>query len=239
MAVSKSSIVIHFLVKEIFTNHYSSGDSLMGENELAKQLNVSRTSIRSALQALSNKGIISIVPKSGSVVNPSEDWNWLDSEVLSWTSEFKVDVKFIYHLMVTRLIFEPNVAAMAALNASAKDLALIEESYEMMAHGVAKENREIVNEGDINFHRALLAASHNPFLITLGDALTAAMKALFEQTLEHDVCLSKPALAEHYDVMDAVRMRNSESARSLMRAIVLGATKKTIGDDADFIKYIK
>ncbi|WP_104403070.1 FadR/GntR family transcriptional regulator [Vibrio penaeicida] len=228
MKKSKSTLAIDQIVYDVLRENIPAGSFLKGENELAQTMGVSRTSVRSALQTLASKGLITITPKVGSVANTPDKWNWLDHDVLRWVTQYKESDTFIPHLLEVRLMVEPNAAALAALNATGDNLAAIEKSYNMMADGVEKSDREQINTGDMEFHKQLLVATKNPFLISLGDALTTTMAVSFSQTLEQNVTLSKPALEEHYRVMDAVRMRNPEQARELMRDIVLDAISKTV-----------
>ncbi|MDP2573734.1 FCD domain-containing protein [Vibrio penaeicida] len=228
MKKSKSTLAIDQIVYDVLKENIPAGSFLKGENELAQTMGVSRTSVRSALQTLASKGLITITPKVGSVANTPDKWNWLDHDVLRWVTQYKESDTFIPHLLEVRLMVEPNAAALAALNATGDNLAAIEKSYNMMADGLEKSDREQINTGDMEFHKQLLVATKNPFLISLGDALTTTMAVSFSRTLEKNVTLSKPALEAHYRVMDAVRMRNPEQARELMRDIVLGAIGKTV-----------
>ncbi|MGD8111709.1 FadR/GntR family transcriptional regulator [Vibrio sp. TRT 21S02] len=238
MTSSKSTLAVNKIVYDILKENTPAGMNLKGENELAQSLGVSRTSIRSALQTIASKGLITIMPKVGSVANTPDKWNWLDHDVLRWVSEYRAAATYIPYLLEVRLMVEPNAAALAALKATGENLAALERSYNRMATGLDDNDRERINSGDIDFHKQLLFATQNPFLISLGDALTTAMKVSFAETLEQNVTLSKPALQQHYRVMDAVRMRNPELARETMRDIVLGAIEKTVKSQSgtEFIK---
>ncbi|CCN46719.1 putative Transcriptional regulator, GntR family [Vibrio nigripulchritudo MADA3029] len=228
MRISKSKLAIDQIVYDLLKENIQPGSFLKGENELALAMGVSRTSVRSALQTLASKGLITITPKVGSVANTPDKWNWLDHDVLRWVAEFKESDTFIPHLLEVRLMVEPNAAALAALNATGDNLAAIEKGYNLMEKGLAEGDREKVRLGDMEFHKQLLVATKNPFLISLGDALTTTMAVSFTRTLEQNMTLSQPALQDHYKVMDAVRMRNPEQARETMREIVLDATSKTV-----------
>ncbi|MBD1557559.1 FadR family transcriptional regulator [Vibrio sp. S9_S30] len=230
MKKSKSTLAIDQIVYDVLKENIPAGSFLKGENELAQAMGVSRTSVRSALQTLASKGLITITPKVGSVANTPDKWNWLDHDVLSWVTQYKDSDTFLPHLLEVRLMVEPDAAALAALNATGDNLAAIEKSYNMMAEGLEKSDRKQIHSGDIAFHKQLLVATKNPFLMSLGDALTTTMAVSFSRTLEQNVTLSKPALEDHYRVMNAVRMRNPERARELMRDIVLGAISKTVKD---------
>ncbi|CCN37196.1 putative Transcriptional regulator, GntR family [Vibrio nigripulchritudo SO65] len=228
MRISKSKLAIDQIVYDLLKENIQPGSFLKGENELALAMGVSRTSVRSALQTLASKGLITITPKVGSVANTPDKWNWLDHDVLRWVAEFKESDTFIPHLLEVRLMVEPNAAALAALNATGDNLAAIEKGYNLMETGLAEGDREKVRMGDMEFHKQLLVATKNPFLTSLGDALTTTMAVSFTRTLEQNMTLSQPALQDHYKVMDAVRMRNPEQARETMREIVLDATSKTV-----------
>ncbi|PHI32559.1 L-lactate utilization operon repressor [Budvicia aquatica] len=227
-APSIAESLTHDLAIRIMHGDLSEHQSLPGENELALQYQVSRTSVRNALQALGAKGMLSIQAKRRSVVTPREQWNFLDSEVLLWLTESGMEEKMVEQLIVARLIFEPNVAALAAVNATGHDLAALEDAYQLMAEGQSHNQRELFERGDLAFHLALLRASHNPFLLSLSNALSSAMSLSFKQTLEDDVRLTKEALQQHFVLLDAIRLKQVDTARQRMREILLKAAQKRL-----------
>ncbi|MCT4711085.1 FadR family transcriptional regulator [Enterobacteriaceae bacterium H11S18] len=234
MKVTQASIsesVTQHLARRIIHGDLAPGLSLSGENELAQEYDVSRTSVRNALQVLAAKGLISIQAKKRSTVNSREQWSLLDIDVLGWLSEGEVDLQLVEQLMITRLIFEPNVATLAALNANGHDLAAMEDALQLMRQGQLEAERPLFEQGDMAFHQALLRATHNPFLLALGNALSAAMELSFRQTIEKDVRQTKTAIDEHFQLFDAIRLKQVDNARQQMRSIVLNAAKKRIWHD--------
>ncbi|MBW7984815.1 FadR/GntR family transcriptional regulator [Enterobacillus tribolii] len=207
------------------------GLALPGENELATEYSVSRTSIRNALQFLAAKGLISIQAKKRTTINKREQWNLLDADVLGWLAKGKVDQQLVEQLMVTRLIFEPNIATLAALNATGHDLAAMEDALQLMRQGQHTAQADTFEQGDLAFHHALLRATHNPFLQSLGNALSSAMALSFQQTLEEDVRQTRDAVDEHSLLLEAVRLKQPERARQQMRTILLNAARKHIWQD--------
>jgi GntR family transcriptional regulator, galactonate operon transcriptional repressor len=225
---SLSESVTQHLAGRIMRGELSPGFSLPGENELAAEYEVSRTSIRNALATLAAKGLISIQAKKRSTVNAREQWSLLDLDVLAWLSRGKVDAELVEQLMLTRLIFEPNVATLAAFNANGHDLAALEDALGVMRRGQIEAEKTLFEAGDVAFHQALLRATHNPFLLALGNALSAAMVLSFRQTLEEDVRQTKTAVDEHFRLFEAIRLRQAEEARLQMRSILLHAADKSI-----------
>lgn len=229
--VSISESVTQHIARRIIRGELAPGLALPGENELALEYDVSRTSVRNALQVLAAKGLISIQAKKRSTVNPREQWSLLDIDVLGWLSEGEVDAQLVEQLMVTRLIIEPDVAALAALNANGHDLAALEDALHLMRQGQTEAERALFEEGDLTFHQALLRATHNPFLQALGNALSAAMALSFRQTLEKDVRQTHGAVDEHFLLFEAIRLKQVDTARQQMRTILLNAAKKRIWQD--------
>ncbi|AWH88754.1 FadR/GntR family transcriptional regulator [Limnobaculum parvum] len=227
-APSMAESLTRDLAIRIMRGDLSQVPSLPGENELALQYQVSRTTIRNALQVLSAKGMVSIQPKRRSVVTPREHWNFLDSEVLLWLTEGGMEQEMVEQLIVTRLIFEPNVAALAATNATGRDLAAMEDACHLMSDGQQQNSRELFERGDLAFHLALLRASHNPFLLSLSNALSSAMSLSFKQTLEDDVRLTKEAVTQHVVLLDAIRLKQVDTAKQRMRDILLKAARKRL-----------
>lgn len=218
------------LALRIMRGELQPGVSIPGENELALQYNVSRTSVRNALQVLGAKGMLTIQAKRRSTVTPREQWSFLDADVLSWLEETGIDDTLIEQLMITRMTFEPNAAAMAAINANGRDLADLEDAWEIMSLGQQQDSEDLFKQGDLAFHTGILKASHNPFLFSVGNALSAAMLFSFKRTLESDVTQTLEAVKAHRELLECIRLKQPEQARLQMRNILLSAAKKHLSD---------
>src|SRR5687768_14237734 len=109
------------------------GDRLPPERELAEMTGVSRSSLRQALKVLDNLGIISQRVGSGTRLNESA------ASVLSQPLEFLILLEGIsfQELMEARLIVEPELAARAAVRASAEELSVLEAAIRGMEEGAS------------------------------------------------------------------------------------------------------
>lgn len=228
---SVSESITRDLALRIIRGELAVGMPIPGENELALQYEASRTSVRNALQVLGAKGMLLIQAKRRSTVTPREQWSFLDAEVLSWLEDVGIESELVEQLMLTRLIFEPDVAAMAALHANGHDLAAIEDALNTMQSGQQNNSASEFERGDLAFHTAVLRACHNPFLSSVGNALSAAMLLSFKQTLEDDLQLTVEAVQQHRDLLEAIRLKQVDSARKCMRHILLSAAHKHIWRD--------
>ena len=206
------SAVVRRLGGRILGGEFKPGESLPGEAELALTLAVSRTTIREAIKVLSAKGLLESRPRIGIRVRPQEDWRVLDPDLLSWHPDIRCDARFLESLVESRRIIEPAAAELAAERASAHDLALIERAYESMRKN-AHVNMSACNEADVQFHHAVIGASHNIVLKALTSTIEAALRAAFFATSE---LMNTRVIEAHFQIMERIRFRDSEGARNAM-----------------------
>jgi DNA-binding FadR family transcriptional regulator len=81
------------------------------EGELSKQFGASRTVTREAVKMLTAKGLLSARPRHGTVVEPENEWNLLDPDVLRWMLERKFSLRLLAEFTEMRLGIEPAAAA--------------------------------------------------------------------------------------------------------------------------------
>jgi GntR family uxuAB operon transcriptional repressor len=181
------------------------------ERELAARLGVSRGTLRQALAQLEKDGSIWRGVGRGTYVRGHEP------EATS-RSGLVLDTTNPTQVMEARLVFEPELAAVAALKATPAEIAALEES---VARGRRAQQVSEFERCDSQFHRALAAAADNMLLLGLFDALNAARDGtlwgrLKEASLtpERMVCYCD----QHQAIVDALRDRDRTAASHAMRA---------------------
>jgi DNA-binding FadR family transcriptional regulator len=188
------------LGKRIATGHYREGETLPVEQELANSLGVGRNALREAVKVLSGKGLIVTAPRSGTRIRPREDWNMLDPDVLSWHADPEAATpEFLLSLLEARRIIEPKAAELAALRGTRDDMAAILSAYERMEQH--QDQPEARMEADIDFHAAILKASHNAVIAHFRYAVATYLLAHAKfgrahdeagaETLRHDLDLHR------------------------------------------------
>ena len=111
------------------------------EAELCVRYGASRTVMREAVKMLSAKGLLSSRQRQGTRVEPVENWNLLDPDVLRWLMERPFSNKIFLEFTQMRLAIEPTAAALAAEVQDRRAIAAIREGLEAMistAEGVAR-----------------------------------------------------------------------------------------------------
>lgn len=200
----------------IKASQLKAGDRLPPERELAKQLGVSRPSLRAGLRAMSSMGVLKSRQGAGTFVAGGPPM--LDSEPLRLLAALH---GFSFnHMFETRSILEVGAAGLAAEHATGEQLATLADEIAEMYANLNDPQQYLVH--DICFHRAVAAASNNPTLVTLVEMVSAVMYEQRRETIEraHDFSES---LDLHQQVYRAIRARQPEDARAAMREHIIRA----------------
>jgi len=220
--VRPRDIITSTLAKKILSGALRPGDRLPSEGELGEQLGVSRTALRESIRMLAGKGLIESRPRSGTLVLPQSMWNHMDPDLLAWQEKLEPDFEFMNSLLEVRRIIEPSAASLGAERATGHDLGRIQESYDLMCHTSAHHIEQSIS-ADEAFHLAVLASSHNPFLINFGAMIGTALRTAFRLTTPISEDYSG-TLHLHGDVLEAIRMRRPIEARQAMEKLLQIAT---------------
>jgi DNA-binding FadR family transcriptional regulator len=214
----------HRLAVDILKNIHPPGTILPSEIESSGTLNISRSAYREAIRILAAKGMVESRPKAGTRVTQRSRWNILDPDVLGWMFETEPSEDFIKGLFELRLINEPAGAGLAALrrtDAQIKDMA---DGLERMAkYSLATEAGR---KGDIDFHHALITATHNEALVSLSTSIGAAItwSTRFKQRRN---ALPRDPMPDHIKVFDAIVAQDVGLARWCMESLVRMALDDT------------
>ena len=217
-------IVTEEIARRVLKNEWPEGTVLPAEVELAEQLGVARTSVREALTRLKAKGLLASRQKAGTRVLPRTQWNMLDEDVLRWVWSGGDRIGVARHLMQLRRIVEPAAAELAATSAPDAAIAAIERAYRMM--DAAGMDPVVYAGPDLDFHRAILDATGNPFLVAFGATIQAALRMSFELSTRRPGAPRK-SLPLHREVLDQIWARNPKGARLAMERL-LGLTEANI-----------
>ncbi|MEH1128316.1 FadR/GntR family transcriptional regulator [Micromonospora sp. CPCC 206061] len=182
---------------------------------LRAELDVSLTALREALKVLSAKGIIDARQKRGTFVRPRADWHLLDVDVIRWHFAASAGERLCEMLHEVREIVEPAVARLAALRACAADLVALDRAIDQMA--VAEGDPSAAVAADLNFHRTLLAVSHNELLQRMEVVLATGLAE--RDRVVHGGPHDDP-VPSHRAVVDAIREGDAAGAEKAMRRLL-------------------
>jgi DNA-binding GntR family transcriptional regulator len=166
------------------------------EKDLCREMGVSRTPLREALNRLGLEGLIALTPFRGYAASA-------------------ISVAQFRELCEVRRIIESESAALAARRATAADVATLRKGAELKYTRGSAETYEGYLRANSAFHLALVKSTGN-----------ALLEAVVMSSLDHhqrplylglDVGVdAKASTAEHNDVVDAVEAKDADLARRLM-----------------------
>ena len=144
----------------VASQNFQVGDRLPSLRELTAALGVSRTSVREGLRALEALGIVEIRHGSGiyvaSGVPPMATPSHGDTGARA--------ARAAREILAVRLALEPEVAALAAANATADDLARLTTDVEDFRRDFGKVSNPA---SDLAFHLDLCRSTHNNAFIAI------------------------------------------------------------------------
>lgn len=193
------------LISEIRAGTLRPGDRLL-ETELALRLGISRTPVREAIRRLEADGLVVHVPRVGAAVR-------------------RLDYSEINELYEMRAVLEATAARLAARAASDVELREMEAVNSEMQH----ELTDVESLYDLNrqFHRVVLDAARNRYLSHSMNALQKTLLILGPSTME-ETERAQQAVAEHGEVIAALRARDENAAEAAMRRHIEGAHRQRL-----------
>lgn len=211
----------------IVAGTWEPGQPLPVEDALAAEIGVSRGALREAVKALAAKGMLRTRPRTGTRVLPPEDWNHLDRDVLRW-QQAGDSTALLHDTCELRRIVEPEAARLAAAKARPDEVRSLYGALAAMEAAAPLPGRPGYVDADRAFHRALLDASGNRLLGSLGRAVDVALEHCF------DVSTQVPGAAEaslpaHRAVVEAVESGDPVAASAAVLRII-DATEREIAE---------
>ena len=217
----------------ISSGEFAVGERLPAERDLAKQLGVSRPSVREALIALevenwvevrTGSGIYVLDRRSGNTINniASQSINTPAGAINQGENALSADVKAEWgplELIRARRVVEGETAAIAALQAKRKDIDAMSKALRMMQTEAA--NGVLPLDGDRVFHSAIVQASGNEVLIdTVQSFWDSRRGPIFERLVGYFETLQswQAAIAEHSAILEAIQNHDAAAARVAMHA---------------------
>ena len=155
-----------------------------------------------------------------SVLKLKEDFSDKPSAKLSPLISARINAKDLYEM---RLIFEPEAAYYAAIRATESEIQIIISLSEQIETLIAEnKDRTIVEQA---LHRSIAKATHNEFMNRL--------MPIIQEAIDKGVTLSEmhktaeiDTIADHKNIVNFIKTRNAEGARSAMKIHILHAIEQ-------------
>lgn len=207
MSKSLVNITINKILNMIKEQKLKPNDKLPTVDELASAFSVGRSTIREALKVLSAQNIIVIKQGAGTFVSEKEGIS-RDPLGLEYISD---DINVIFDMVTLRLIFEPEMASMAAQFATRKDIQDIKYYCEEVEQLI--EQGEDYHKADAGFHISIAKASGNGVIHKITQVIHSSIKKNIFMT---DNILCKDTVIFHRRITNCIENGDINGARYAM-----------------------
>ncbi|MET4096378.1 FadR/GntR family transcriptional regulator [Arthrobacter sp. UYCu712] len=207
------------------------GDKLPSENTLIGEFGVSRTVVRAALTHLQAEGLVETERGRGSfaLTPPPEGNRTMPGSRPVASMEDRI------HLLEFRIGVESEAAALAARNGSERQLKAVRQALDDFT--ASGEHPAHAMKADFEFHRAVAAATGNPFysdcLASLGQTMIAMPRTRLMTGGEHNAREHFEQVAtEHASIYAAIADRDEASSSAAMRSHLANSRRRLRGPAA-------
>jgi GntR family transcriptional repressor for pyruvate dehydrogenase complex len=186
------------------------GDLLPPERELVAKLGVGRSSIRDAVRTLEVMGILEPRQGHGTVVRDLS----ADALVVPLSLVLTRKRELVTELLDVRRMIEPGLAARAAKNATAEEIA---HMGAILARHEAKLRRgEEAMDEDSDFHYAIALAARNSVVLRVLDVLMDLLRESRSRSLQ---VAGRPqrSFDGHRRILRALQKRDAKAAEAAVR----------------------
>lgn len=209
-----SSLVFEQIRELIYKGTFKPGQQIPPERELAASMEVSRTSVRNALDKLIKLGLLWQIQGQGTFVGSPEN-----RQGNPLAAAMATDEATFFDLLEVRMGLECNAARLAAQRATDSDLRAMQKSLEEMTDDLAGTNM-ISTAADTSFHMAVTFSTKNPVLIHLTRNFYDFLFVGIKKNLAHMVetrTAYEDVLEHHRAIYRHIKAREPEKSYEAMR----------------------
>ena len=185
------------------------GDQIPPERDFARQLNISRATLRAGIGYLAALGVMKIKHGVGTfVADGPPDFGRASLTFIGALHGFQS-----WQMFEARILLETGLAALAAERGKEEHHAALAEEVAEMFASVDNPLEYLVH--DVMFHRIIAQASANPILAAIMETVTSTMYDRRRRTVERATDLRESA-DMHRQIYRAIRAKSPLEARKLM-----------------------
>lgn len=200
--------IIEYLIRNIEAGVWQTGEKISSENQLTKELGVSRASVRTAIQQLTGIGVLESIHGKGTYLLKSDvkDWNSAEETI---TLKDCLDIAKVLEF---RQILEPEACFLAVRRGDEKLVPALEKQLLEMKKNMG--NKVCFVQADMKFHERICRAADNPLLLK-------SLTRVFRETQKYhekmnDIFGYMEGINYHSQILQAIRDKDDVLAKELM-----------------------
>lgn len=218
-----SDIILAQLEELIIEGSLQPGEKLLPERELAKQFEVSRPSLREAIQKLEVKGLVTRKQGGGTFVSKNIMKSFADPmfDLMANSNESQFD------LLEFRHGIEGMASYYAAMRGTEADFEKIQAKHNEIGNCQLEDNFHLEAKAVFEFYLAICAASHNVVILQTARSMAELLTDNIEQNLT--------VLAKRPEIFSKI----TDYRKNLLDAITSGQPKKAWGASHRHLAFIE
>ena len=218
-----SDIILSQLETMIIEGSLEPGEKLLPERELALQFEVSRPSLREAIQKLDAKGLVTRKQGGGTFVSKAIMKSFADPlfDLMANSNESQFDLLEFRHGM------EGMASYYAAMRGTKADFDQIQAKHDHIGNCQLEDDYRLEAKAVYEFYVAICAASHNTLILHTARSMSALLIDNIEQNLT--------MLAKRPDIFSKI----TDYRKNLLDAITSGQPKKAWGASHRHLAFIE
>ena len=206
--------------KLILSGKLSIGEKLPSERELALRLGVSRPVVHDGLMDLVSKGLVSMKPRVGTVVNDYRQEGSLAilASLVNYNNG-RLDSRLLESMLAMRMLIEVETARLAALRRTQAQLEALKELLGV-EEDVASMAIERIAEIDFGFHHLVAMATGNFVYPLLLNSFRQVYVSLTQRFFSDPGVLAV-VFGFHRDLVEAIEDKDEEKAAEIMGRLLV------------------
>lgn len=237
-----TDILVNRLQLLIKQQSLQAGMRLPSERQLASDLQVSRASVREALQKLNSAGIVCTQRGGGTFIR-KQITPWSERVIVEpLKALLRDDPEYRLDILEARHVLEAGTAWHAALRATAEDKQRLQYCFDAMSELQAGSDASLVAQADARFHLMIAEASHNAVLLQTmrglfdllhSSVLQSRQQMFARQDIVEQLC------GQHYQLLQAILSGDAAAARNAANCHLSFVHKTTQQLDEDYARQLR
>lgn len=216
--------VVEDLVNAIVTEIHPAGSALPPESVLCDIYGVSRTVVREATTALTEKGLVISQQGRGTIIQDQRSWNLLDPMILSALFRREDGLRYLDNLSAIRASLEADMAGKAAENVTPEAAAELQAQIEKLA-ALVTTPAGYVHE-DVNFHGIIMRLSGQRLSKAIIDSIQSKAIKTYGYSGRLNVDHVRATHEAHLRICNAIVAGDAQGAATAMRDHIESSWRK-------------
>ena len=216
LSVDRIRDVAENVLREAVRQNLGAGSRLPTERALADELRITRATVRNAMSLLETDGVISREVGRGTYLKCDPLSALVDLDSDEFTAHAMLNDIGPADVMAARQAFEPMAMYIAVVEATEADLEVVMKNVDGCARATNYDEFEAC---DLEFHRSLMEATHNPLILRMYSLIEAARLGDLWGSMKRRRDSPERrhhSYIQHAEIAEALRNRDGRAAQEAM-----------------------